>query len=105
MPTVAESDGIGDPIGGGTEENLTVFKQRLGVLVEHADPSLAEREKGDHCQRDQGHGDRDRCKSTLRQLDQAGDTVAEQLGQTKKATDDDRCADEICEQKPAVFDL
>ena len=59
MVDVAERHGVGDPVGGRAEENLPVLEQGVGILVEHPDPPLAEREEGDH---------REGCEGRLRAM-------------------------------------
>jgi hypothetical protein len=42
VPAVTERDGVGDPVGGGAEQDLPVVEERLRILIEHADPALPE---------------------------------------------------------------
>ena len=105
VPAVTEGDRVGDPVGGWAKQDLSILEERLRILIQHANPSLAEGEEGDHGQGNDHHGDRDRGKPTGRRLDEPGDPFTKQVCQPKEATNDDRRADEIRQQEPAVFDL
>ena len=42
VPAVTEGDGVGNPISGWSEQDLSILEERLRILIEHADPSLTE---------------------------------------------------------------
>ena len=98
---VSKINGIGNPIAGWPKDELPVFKKAFGIVVQQSHATLAKPEEHHHGQ----HGHRDNCKGQagFSRMNQGTDSITKRVREAKKSTDDNRGADEVGQQKPAVF--